>query len=78
MFDALEDPYSDYMDVVQAEQFNSDLSSSFQGIGAEIQERNGNIVVVSPIKTHQPKSRGDTRRYNLDSRWAKHTRYECL
>ena len=50
MFDALEDPYSDYMDEVQAEQFNTDLSSSFQGIGAEIQERNGNIVVVSPIK----------------------------
>lgn len=50
MFDALGDPYSDYMNKEEAEQFNSDLSSSFQGIGAEIQARNGNIVVVSPIK----------------------------
>ena len=58
MFDALEDPYSDYMDVVQAEQFNSDLSSSFQGIGAEIQERNGNIVVVSPIKNSPAEKAG--------------------
>ncbi|MFC7687156.1 S41 family peptidase [Ureibacillus sp. GCM10028918] len=58
MFDALEDPYSDYMDVVQAEQFNTDLSSSFQGIGAEIQERNGNIVVVSPIKNSPAEKAG--------------------
>lgn len=58
MFDALDDPYSDYMDVVQAEQFNTDLSSSFQGIGAEIQERNGNIVVVSPIKNSPAEKAG--------------------
>ena len=58
MFDALEDPYSDFMDEVQAEQFNTDLSSSFQGIGAEIQERNGNIVVVSPIKNSPAEKAG--------------------
>lgn len=58
MFDALEDPYSDFMDEVEAEQFNSDLSSSFQGIGAEIQERNGNIVVVSPIKNSPAEKAG--------------------
>jgi len=58
MFEALDDPYSDYMDVEQAEQFNTDLSSSFQGIGAEIQERNGNIVVVSPIKNSPAEKAG--------------------
>lgn len=58
MFDSLEDPYSDFMDEVEAEQFNSDLSSSFQGIGAEIQERNGNIVVVSPIKNSPAEKAG--------------------
>lgn len=58
MFDALDDPYSDFMDEVEAEQFNSDLSSSFQGIGAEIQERNGNIVVVSPIKNSPAEKAG--------------------
>ncbi|RHW37574.1 PDZ domain-containing protein [Lysinibacillus yapensis] len=58
MFDALEDPYSDFMDVEEAERFNTDLSSSFQGIGAEIQERNGNIVVVSPIKNSPAEKAG--------------------
>jgi carboxyl-terminal processing protease len=50
MFDALGDPYSDYMNVEEATSFNESLSSSFQGIGAEIQERNGYIMIVSPIK----------------------------
>lgn len=58
MFDALGDPYSDYMNKEEADQFNSDLSSSFQGIGAEIQERNGNIVVVSPIKNSPAEKAG--------------------
>jgi len=49
MFDALGDPYSDFMVKEEADQFNSGLFSSFQGIGAEIQERNGYITVVSPI-----------------------------
>ncbi|MGN7477416.1 S41 family peptidase [Solibacillus silvestris] len=50
MFDALGDPYSDYMNKDEANSFNESLSSSFQGIGAEIQERNGYIMIVSPIK----------------------------
>jgi carboxyl-terminal processing protease len=58
MFEALDDPYSDYMEKEEAEQFNSELSSSFQGIGAEIQERNGNIVVVSPIKNSPAEKAG--------------------
>lgn len=58
MFDALGDPYSDYMNKEEAAQFNSDLSASFEGIGAEIQERNGNIVVVSPIKNSPAEKAG--------------------
>lgn len=50
MIKALDDPYSDYMTKEEAEQFSEQISSSFQGIGAEIQELEGNIVVVSPIK----------------------------
>ncbi len=50
MFDALGDPYSDFMNKEEATSFNESLSSSFQGIGAEIQERNGYITIVSPIK----------------------------
>ena len=69
MFDALEDPYSDYMSKEEADNFNHGLSSSFQGIGAEIQERNGYITVVAPIKTHLLKSWHFTRRYDYSGRW---------
>lgn len=50
LFTSLDDPYSDYMDAEESEQFNADLSSSFEGIGAEIQAAGGYIKVVSPIK----------------------------
>ncbi|WP_437177512.1 S41 family peptidase [Heyndrickxia camelliae] len=50
MVDALGDPYSDYMSEDEAKQFNESISSSFEGIGAEIQEKDGFITVVSPIK----------------------------
>ncbi|MDV6377118.1 S41 family peptidase [Sporosarcina sp. GW1-11] len=50
MVDALGDPYSDYLNVKEAKQLNESISSSFEGIGAEIQESNGYISIVSPIK----------------------------
>ena len=50
MVDALGDPYSDYLDQTEAQHLNESISSSFEGIGAEIQERNGKIMIVSPIK----------------------------
>jgi carboxyl-terminal processing protease len=50
MVDSLEDPYSVYMDVEEAKSFSENISSSFEGIGAEIQESNGSIMIVSPIK----------------------------
>ncbi|WP_318249282.1 S41 family peptidase [Lederbergia galactosidilytica] len=50
MVNALGDPYSDYMTKEENDKFEESITSSFEGIGAEIQERDGNIVVVSPIK----------------------------
>jgi carboxyl-terminal processing protease len=50
MVESMGDPYSDYMSKDEAKQFNESISSSFEGIGAEIQEKDGYIVVVSPIK----------------------------
>lgn len=58
MIDALGDPYSDYMNQDEAAQFEESISSSFQGIGAEIQERNGFISVVSPIKNSPAEKAG--------------------
>lgn len=50
MVKSLDDPYSVYMSNAEAKSFNSSISSSFEGIGAEIQEKDGHIVIVSPIK----------------------------
>ncbi|MFK2824131.1 S41 family peptidase [Bacillus sp. B190/17] len=50
MIESLDDPYSDYMDKKEASQFHESISSSFEGIGAEIQEEKGTIKIVSPIK----------------------------
>lgn len=50
MIEALGDPYSDYLNEEEARQLNENISSSFEGIGAEIQEQDGYISVVSPIK----------------------------
>jgi carboxyl-terminal processing protease len=50
MLESLEDPYSDYMNQEEAKRFEESITSSFEGIGAEIQEKDGHITIVSPIK----------------------------
>lgn len=50
MIAGLDDPYSTYMNQKEAKSFNESISSSFEGIGAEIQEQDGKIMVVAPIK----------------------------
>lgn|SRR5690625_437345 len=50
MLDTLEDPYSAYMDEQQTEQFNEEIESSFEGIGAEVSMVNGKVTIVAPIK----------------------------
>ncbi|WP_147534951.1 S41 family peptidase [Bacillus marasmi] len=50
MMNALDDPYSDYMDIDETNKFHKSISSTFEGIGAEISEQDGHIVIVTPIK----------------------------
>lgn len=50
MLATLEDPHSSYMDVEMMNQFNEQIESSFQGIGAEVSMVNGVVTIVSPIK----------------------------
>lgn len=50
MVEALKDPYSTYMDKKQSAEFQSNLESSFTGIGAEVTQKNGVITIVSPLK----------------------------
>lgn len=58
MIEALGDPYSDYLNEEEARQLNESISSSFEGIGAEIQEQDGYIAVVSPIKNSPAEQAG--------------------
>ncbi|WP_019123304.1 S41 family peptidase [Brevibacillus massiliensis] len=50
MVGSLDDPYSSYMDPTAAEEFNTSLHSSFEGIGAEVTLKNGRVTIVSPFK----------------------------
>ncbi len=50
LVDSLDDPYSSFMDPKEAEQFFSTLDGEFSGIGAQLDQRDGAIVVMSPIK----------------------------
>lgn len=50
MIESLDDPYSDYMSEDEASSFHQSISSTFEGIGAEIQEKDGHIIIVSPLK----------------------------
>lgn len=50
MVESLDDPYTSYMNIKEAEGFDENISSSFEGIGAEVTEDDGSIVIVSPIK----------------------------
>jgi carboxyl-terminal processing protease len=50
MLAALDDPFTTYMDQEEAKQFEESLSSSFQGIGAEVSMEDNKVTVVSPIK----------------------------
>ncbi|GEN29898.1 carboxyl-terminal processing protease [Cerasibacillus quisquiliarum] len=58
MLSSLEDPYSSYMDIEAMEQFNEQIESSFEGIGAEVSLVNGKITIVAPIKNSPAEKAG--------------------
>lgn len=43
------DPYTEYLTQEESKEFNEQLSGSFEGIGAELNKKEENIVVVAPI-----------------------------
>jgi carboxyl-terminal processing protease len=50
MVDALDDPYSLFLDPEEAQVFDQDLNGTFFGIGAEIGEKDGVVTVMSPLQ----------------------------
>ena len=55
---SLGDPYSSFMDPQEAEQFDSDLEGEFSGIGAQLDQRDGQIVIMAPMKGSPAESAG--------------------
>jgi carboxyl-terminal processing protease len=49
MVSALDDPYSAYLTPDDYELFSSGLEGEFEGIGAYVGERNGQITIIAPI-----------------------------
>jgi carboxyl-terminal processing protease len=49
MVDALDDPHSAYLNPDYYEMFTSGLEGEFEGIGAYVGERDGQITIIAPI-----------------------------
>ena len=49
MVAATGDPYTTFFDPEQAKAFNEQLNGSFEGIGAEVGTKDGQIVIVAPL-----------------------------
>ncbi|MCH8666403.1 S41 family peptidase [Staphylococcus lugdunensis] len=58
MVKELKDPYSEYMTKEKTESFNEGVSGDFVGIGAEMQQKNNQIMVTSPMKSSPAEKAG--------------------
>lgn len=50
LLSSLDDPYSHFFTPEEAEELNIDLSGEFFGVGMEVGMREGNLVVITPLK----------------------------
>lgn len=48
--DSLNDPYTYFLPPSENQQFASEMSGSFEGVGMQVDVKNGVLVVVSPLK----------------------------
>lgn len=55
---SLDDPYTLFLPPEEAKRFNEDLKGSFDGIGAEIERRDGNLTVVAPLESSPAEKAG--------------------
>ncbi|TSC65855.1 MAG: Carboxyl-terminal protease [Candidatus Doudnabacteria bacterium Gr01-1014_77] len=55
---AIGDPYTAFFDPKQYSDFKTELSGSFDGIGAEVGMKDGNVVVVAPLDDTPAKKAG--------------------
>lgn len=59
LVEASGDPYTEYLPPKDAEEFNGQLSGTFEGIGALLgKNENGNVIIISPIDGFPAKKAG--------------------
>lgn len=58
LVEATGDPYTAYFNAKEAEEFESDLEGSFQGIGAELGKRDDQLVIISTLDDSPAKKAG--------------------
>ena len=58
LVEATGDPYTSYFTAKEAEEFESDLEGSFEGIGAELGKRNDQLVIISTLDDSPAKKAG--------------------
>lgn len=49
LVEGLDDPYSEYMDVEETEEFQETVTGDFEGIGAEVMQEGERIIITSPM-----------------------------
>jgi len=49
IIDALEDPYSEFLDSEQTKNLSEELSGEFYGVGMEIGKRDGFLAIIAPL-----------------------------
>lgn len=49
MADAIDDPYTEYLDEVESTSMDEDIQGSFEGIGAEVMKEGEFVRIISPI-----------------------------
>lgn len=53
------DPYTEYLNPKDAEEFNGTLEGTFEGIGAELgKDKDNNIIIISPISGYPAEKAG--------------------
>jgi carboxyl-terminal processing protease len=50
MVNALDDPYTSFFPPKENQEFKDDMGGAFEGIGAQLEAKDGRILVVAPIK----------------------------
>lgn len=58
MVDALDDPYTVFLNPSQSEDFRKTLSGELEGIGAELTIKDNNLSIVSPVKNSPAEKAG--------------------